>query len=66
MYGLQGVSRPGVCLPGGCLVPGGVLSGGVSSGGQSSLGGGGGVCSWDVSQHALRQTPPCEQNDGQV
>ena len=54
----RGVSAPGgVCLllGGGCLPLGGLLLGG----GVCSLGG-------VVSQHALRQTPPCEQNDKQV
>ena len=41
----------GGLVPGGCLVPGG---GGVP--------GPGGM----VSQHALRQTPPCKQNDCQT
>ena len=61
-----GVSAPGgfVCSGGGCLLPGGVLPGGVLPGGVlleglllgvSALGG---VCSWGVSKHALRQTPP--------
>ena len=36
----------------GCVLPGGVLPGGVLLGG--------------VSWHALRKTPPCEQNDRQV
>ena len=64
----------GVSAPWGCLLQGGVCSGGcVCSGGVSALGGvcSGGVCSgggcWGVvSQHALRQTRPCEQNDKQV
>ena len=56
-------SQGGVCS-GGCLLPGGVCWG-VSAPGGSALGGCllGGVV---VSQHALRQTPPCEQNDRQV
>ena len=56
----QGVSVPrgrGVSDPGeGVSAPGGACSGGVCSGG----------CMCVVSQHALRQTPPCEQNDRQV
>ena len=61
---LWGVSAPrGVSGLGG-LLQGGLLwgvsaPGGVCSGGVSALGG-------VVSQHALRQTPPCEQNDRQV
>ena len=50
----------GVSAPRGCLLWGGVCSG-VSAPGGLLLGGcllPGGV----VSQHALRQTPPCEQN----
>ena len=47
------------CLPRGCLPRGGVCPGVVSAQGMwgclSTQG-----C---VSQHALRQTPPCEQND---
>ena len=55
-------SRGGVCLVlGGVSFRGGLLPGGVCSGGCLPLGvsARGGV----VSQHALRQTPPCEQND---
>ena len=48
----------GVWSRGTCLVPGGCLLQGVCV----PAPGGGGV----VSQHALRQTPPCEQNDRQV
>ena len=58
---------------GGCLLPGGACSGGPAPRGVSALGGVcsgegllpggcllGGVCSQGVvSQHALRQTPPC-------
>ena len=62
---LRGVSAPGGVCSGGCLlrgvsVPGwvsaprGCLLQGVSAQGDV------------VSQHALRQTPPCEQNDKQV
>ena len=66
-----GVSVPGGCLLlGGCLLPGGVCSQGCLLWGVSAPGG---VCSWGicsqggvVSQHALRQTAPCEQNDRQV
>ena len=47
------VSAPrGVSAPGGCLVLGVSAPRGVSASGGSV-----------VSQHALRQTPPCEQND---
>ena len=59
------LSPKGVSGPGGCLVPGGVWSlGGVCSWRVSAPGGSaqGGV----VSHHALRQTPPREQNDKQV
>ena len=55
-----------VSARGGCLLPGGASSGGsapggVCSGGVSALGG---VCSQGgISQHALRQTPPCGQTD---
>ena len=52
---LQGVSAPGQCVS----ALGGVCSGGVCCWGCLLLGG-------VVSQHALRQTPPCEQNDRQV
>ena len=59
-----GVSAPGGCLLRGVSAPRGRVSeseGGVSIRGVSAPGGcllpGG--C---VSQHALRQTPPCEQN----
>ena len=65
-------AQGGACFHEGCLL----LWGGVSAtGGVSGLGGicsggcllPGGICSWGVSQHALRQTPPpCEQNDKQV
>ena len=59
-----GVSGHGVSGPGGVSAPGGVLSqGGSGPGGGGCLLLGGG---WVVSQHALRQTPPCEQNDRQV
>ena len=66
-----GVSAPGGCVcSGGCLLLGGVCSGGVCllQGGVCSWGGlvpgGGGPVpeGWEVSQHALRQTPPCGQN----
>ena len=55
-----GVSAPGdVSSPGGCLLPGGVSAlGDVSALWRMMSALGGGV----VSQHALRQTPPCEQN----
>ena len=54
----------GVSAPGGVSALGGVCSLGCLVLGVSALGG---VCSRDVvSQHALRQTPPCEQNDRQV
>ena len=33
---------------------------------SSRLLGGGGVCPGGLSQHALGQTPPCEQNDWQT
>ena len=68
----------GVCSWGGCGVcSGGVCSWGVSALGVSAQGGGipacigclGGICSRGegvVSQHTLRQAPPCEQNDKQV
>ena len=75
----RGVSAPrGVFAPRGCLLPGGICSWGVSAPGGARVGvcllaGGvsalGGVClllRGVVSQHALRQTPPCEQNDKQV
>ena len=48
-----GMSAPGMSAPGGCLL------GGVSDLGGSALGG-------VVSQYALSQTPPCEQNDKQA
>ena len=48
----------GVCIPA-CTGQGGVCLGGVSARGGVSAHGG-------VSQHALGQTPPCEQNDRQV
>ena len=66
----------GVPGPGGCLLPGEVP--GPGEGGAWSQGGGGLVPkggAWSqgvpgpggvVSQHALRQTPPCEQNNRQV
>ena len=65
-----GVSALGVSAPGGCLLQGGVCSGGLSAPGGVCSGRGvcGGVCSQGgvASKHALRQTPPCEQNDKQV
>ena len=58
----------GVCSGGVCSWVGGVCSG-VPGWGVSAPGGclvWGGVCSWwgggVLSKHALRQTPPCEQN----
>ena len=61
---LWGVSAQGGSAPGGHVCSGGLLRGcllpgGVCFQGMSALGGA-------VSQHALRQTPPCEQNDKQV
>ena len=54
----------GMSAFGGYLLLGGLLLGGVCLGGCLL---GRGVCSWGVaSQHALRQTTPCEQNDRQV
>ena len=55
----QGVSAPGVSAPGWSAPRGGICSGDVCSWGVCSQGG----C---VSQHALRQTTPCEQNDWQT
>ena len=72
------VSAPGGVCSGGCLLPGGVPSPGgrgLSAAGRCLLWGGclvRGVCCRGclllgvVSQHALRQTSPCEQNDRQV
>ena len=65
----KGVPALGECLllEGGCLVPGGAWSWGVPApGGRCLLQGS--ACSREgmVSQHALRQPPPCEQNDRQV
>ena len=55
--GPRGVSARGLPGPGGvCLGGGGAWSRGICSRGVSALGGG------VVSQHALRQTPPCIQN----
>ena len=48
----------------GCLFLGGVCSWGVSAPRGCLLLGG--VCPGSVSQYALRQTPPCEQNDSQT
>ena len=75
---LRGVSAPGgfVCS-GGCLLQGGlsapgecllwgVSTLGVSAPGVSALRGRRCLLWGVVSQHALRQTPPCEQNDKQV
>ena len=61
---LRGVSARGGVWSLGCLLLGGVWSWGVSApkGGCLLLGGGGGLLRGVVSQHALRQTPPCEQN----
>ena len=56
----RGVSAPGGVCSGGCLLWG-VSGQGVSAPGGVSAPRGG-----DVSQHALRQTPSCEQNDRQV
>ena len=55
---VRGSAPGGVPGLGGCLVRGGLLPGGAWSGGVCS----GGL----VSQHALMQNPPCEQNDKQV
>ena len=61
---VQGVSGLGVSGPGGCLLGGCQLLG-VSALGVSAPGGvcsSGGLLLGGVSQHAQRQTPPCEQN----
>ena len=71
---LWGVSAPGRCMLWGGLLwgvyaRGGLLLGNVCSGGGSAPGGVsalGGCLLRGVSQHALRQTLPCEQNDRQV
>ena len=54
---LPGGGGAGLPGPGGCLIRGGLpgLGGMVSYPGEGL-----------VSQHALRQNPPCEQNDKQV
>ena len=64
----RGRSSPGgMSTPGGCLLLGVFASGGLLPGGAAS--GPWGVCLWsggEVSQHALGQTTPCEQNDWQT
>ena len=66
MPGLGGSAPGGVCFQGGGSQvrgvpgPGGCLLRGVSAPGE--VPGLGGL----VSQHALRQKPPCEQNDKEV
>ena len=57
-----GVPAPGGLVPGGCLLRG-CLLGGVPAPGDCLLGGGGACLGGMVSQIALRQTSPCEQND---
>ena len=58
-------SRGGLSAPGECLLWG-VSALGVSAPGVSALRGRRCLLWGVVSQHALRQTPPCEQNDKQV